>query len=74
MVEQKRRVQIPNATGEDCDEQKLEGKQDQSISDDGSSAEEEQNILSLQKLRPKLPRTFEEKTNWPRVYVILEAA
>jgi len=31
-------------------------------------------MKSLQKLHPKLPRNFEEKSNYSRIIVILEAA
>ena len=45
---------------------------DEEIEDNGSSEEEQRK--TLQKLRPRLPRTFDEKETWPRVFVILEAA
>jgi len=41
--------------------------------EDGASSEEEE-VKSLQKLYPKLPKSFEEKDIMPRVFVILEAA
>lgn len=41
-------------------------------SSQGSSEEEE--VKSLQKIHPKIPRTFEEKSTHSRVIVILEAA
>ena len=42
------------------------------IEDNGSSGDEECKTQSLQKMKATLPRSFEEKTTAPRVFVILE--
>ena len=53
-----------------------EEEEDQEDALDYSSNEEEQleKSKSLQRVEPRLPKTFEEKQTWPRVIVILEYA
>ncbi len=57
-------------------QRKEEEKEESSSSDDYSSNEEDEmeRKQSLQRIEPKLPRTFEEKQNWARLIVVLEHA
>ena len=54
---------------------KEELKESSSDMDYSSNEEDElEKKESLQRVEPKIPKTFEEKQNWPRLIVILEWA
>ena len=54
---------------------KEEQKESSSEMDYSSNEEDElEKKESLQRVEPKIPKTFEEKQNWPRLIVILEWA
>jgi hypothetical protein len=49
--------------------------EDESVPDYSSNEEDElEKRQSLQRIEPKIPRTFEERQNMPRLIVILENA
>jgi hypothetical protein len=48
-----------------------DSQEDHSIHDDSVSSDEEQ-VESLQKIEPSLPKTYMDKANNPRLIVVLE--
>ena len=72
----KKREEKAQRKKQEKEEKKEEVRAESSEEDnmDYSSNEEDQleKKNSLQRVEPKIPKTFEEKQNWPRLIVILE--